>query len=219
MINKLIEEIKDLVEIPEIERILYHKVKEIKGLLSKNIHLYRDIEESLLELKPPKNPGKMHLCGQLFELTLIGKKTWIPSIPDQPKDCDIYDIIPREIIDFIVKQKVQTGMPILLPGLKFPGLKGRKFDLSFEKINNKRFIGIINEYEHEHEHERGEAKKIVKSEKHEGKVDTGEKYKQIKELNHYLIKSDDYFLHVTSDFKCRWKRLIDSEVLEELNAK
>ena len=217
MINKLIEEIKDLVEIPEIERILHHKVKELKNVLSKNIHLYRDIEESLLELKPPKNPGKMHLCGQLFELTLIGKKTWIPSIPDQPNDCDIYDIIHREIIDFIVKYGVQTGMPILLPGITFPELKKRKFDLSFEKINNKRFIGIINEYEHEHEH--GEAKKIVKIKKQEGKVDPSEKYKKIKELNHYLIKSDDYFLHVTSEFKCRWKRLIDSEFLEDINAK
>lgn len=208
MINKLIEEIKDLVEIPEIERILHHKVKELKNALSKNIHLYREIEESLLELKPPKNPGKMHLCGQLFELTLIGKKTWIPSIPDQPNDCDIYDIIPREIIDFIVEYGVQTGMPILLPGITFPGLKKRKFDLSFEKINNKRFIGIINEYEHEHEP--GEAKKIVKIEKHEGKVDPSEKYKKIKEINRWLLKNDEYFNHVTSEFECRWKPLIES---------
>jgi hypothetical protein len=169
MVNELIEELKDLVEIPEIERILHHKVEEIKTILSKNIHLYRDIEESLLEVKPPKNPGKMHLYGQLFELTLFGKKTWIPSIPYQPNDCDIYAIIPREIIDFIVKHESQSGMPILLPGLKFPGLKERQFDLTFEKINNKRFTGII--YEH------GGAKKTVKIENHEGKVDAREKYK------------------------------------------
>jgi hypothetical protein len=50
-------------------------------------------------------------------------------------------------------------------------------------------------------------------------VDSREKYRKIKELNRYLIKSDDYFLHVTSEFQCRWKQLIDSEVLEELNAK
>lgn len=215
MVNELIEEIKDLVQIPEIERILHHRVKELKDALSKNIHLYRDIEESLLEVKPPKHPGKMHLCGQLFELSLIGKKTWIPSIPYQPDDCDINAIIPREIIDFIVKYDAKPGLPIMLHGLKVPGIKARQFDLTFEKINNKRFTGIINEYEQE----TGGTRKIVKIKKHEGKVDTGEKYKQIKELNHYLIKSDNYFLHVISDFKCRWKRLIDSEVLEELNAK
>jgi hypothetical protein len=105
----------------------------------------------------------------------------------------------------------QTGLPIMLHGLKFPGLQERRFDLTFEKINNKRFTGIIQEH--------GGTKKVVKIENHEGKVDAGEKYKQIKELNRYLIKSDDYFLHVTSEFKCRWKQLIDSEVLEELNAK
>lgn len=211
MVNELIEELKDLIEVPEVERIIFHKVEEIKGLLSKNIELYRDIEESLLELKSPKNKGKMHLYGQLFELTLIGKKTWIPSMPYQPNDCDISEIIPREIIDFIVKYGAQTGMPILLPGLRLPGLEERKFDLSFEKINNRRFTGII--YEH------GGDKKIVKIKNHEGKVDSEVKYKKIKELNSYLIKSDDYFIHVNSEFECRWKPLIDSEVLEELNAK
>ena len=74
MVNKLIEELKDLVEIPEIERILYYKVKEIKDILSKNIHLYRDIEESLLELKPPKNPGriKMEQSGDININTTTG---------------------------------------------------------------------------------------------------------------------------------------------------
>jgi hypothetical protein len=211
MVNDLIEEIKDLVEIPEIERIIRHRIEELKYMLSESIYLYRDIEESLLELKPPKHPGKMHLCGQIFELTLIGKKTWIPSIPYPLKDFDIYGIIPQEVIDFIVKYKTQIGMPILLPGTTFPGLEERKFDLSFEKINNKLFTGII--YEH------GGAKKIVKIETPGGKVDSREKYRKIKELNRYLIKSDDYFLHVTSEFQCRWKQLIDSEVLEELNAK
>jgi hypothetical protein len=210
MVNDLIEEIKDLVEIPEVERIIRHRVEELKYILSESIYLYRDIEDSLLELKPPKHPGKMHLCGQIFELTLIGKKTWIPSIPYPLKDFDIYGIIPQEVIDFIVKYKTQIGMPILLPGTTVPGLEERKFDLSFEKINNKRFTGII--------YEQGGAKKIVKIENPGSKVDAREKYRKIKELNRYLIKSDDYFLHVRSEFQCRWKQLIDSEVLEELNA-
>jgi hypothetical protein len=136
MVNDLIEEIKDLVEIPEIERIIRHRIEELKYMLSESIYLYRDIEESLLELKPPKHPGKMHLCGQIFELTLIGKKTWIPSIPYPLKDFDIYGIIPQEVIDFIVKYKTQIGMPILLPGTTFPGLEERKFDLSFELSMN-----------------------------------------------------------------------------------
>lgn len=211
MVNDLIEEIKDLMEIPEVERIIRHRVEELKYILSESIYLYRDIEDSLLELKPPKHPGKMHLCGQIFELTLIGKKTWIASIPYPLKDFDIYGTIPQEVIDFIVKYKTQIGMPILLPGATVPGLEERKFDLSFEKINNKRFTGII--YEH------GGAKKIVKIENPGSKVDSREKYRKIKELNRYLIKSEDYFLHVTSEFQCRWKQLIDSEVLEELNAK
>lgn len=211
MINDLIDEIKDLVEIPEVERIIRHRVEELKYLLSKSIHLYRDIEDSLLELKPPKHPGRMHLCGQIFELTLIGKKTWIPSIPYPSSDYDIYGLIPQEVIDFIVKYKAQIGMLILLPGITVPGLEERKFDLSFEKINHKRFTGII--------HEHGGAKKIIKIENPGGKVDDQEKYRKIKELNRYLLRSDDYFLHVTSEFQCRWKQLIDSEVLEELNAK
>jgi hypothetical protein len=58
MVNELVEEIKDLLDIPEIERIIHHKVREVKHLLSKNIHLYRDLEESLLDVKPRENPGK-----------------------------------------------------------------------------------------------------------------------------------------------------------------
>jgi hypothetical protein len=207
MRNQLMEELKDLVEIPEIGRLLFHKVEELKSLLSKNIHLYSDMEESLLEVRPPKNPGKIHSYGQLFELTKIGKKTWIPSIPYQPEDRDIFAVIPGEIIDFTVKYEVEEGTPVLLPGLTFPGLKQRTFDLSFEKHNPGYITVII--------HEHGGIKKIIKIKNHTAAVPPEEKYKKIKQLNRYLIRNDDYFLHVTSEFDCRWKRLIDLKLLND----
>jgi len=202
MVNELVEEIKDLLDIPEIERIIHHKVREVKHLLSKNIHLYRDLEESILDVEPRKNPGKMHLSGHRFELSLIGKRTWIPSIPNFRGDCGIYDIIPQEIIDFIVKYKAKIGMPIMLRGLTFPGFKERKFDLAFEKIKPNRFTGIINEH--------GGVKKTIDIENYESQVDVREKYSKIKELNRCLLKNDEYFNHVTSEFECRWKPLLES---------
>ena len=202
MVNELVEEIKDLLDIPEVERIIHHKVKEVKDLLSKNIHLYRDLEESLLEAKPPKKPGKMNLCGHRFELTLIGKRTWIPSIPNFRGDCGIYDIIPQEVIDFIVKYKAKPGMPIMLRGFAFPGLKERKFDLAFEKIKPTRFTGIINEH--------GGVKKTIEIENYESQADVQEKYSRIKELNRCLLKNEDYYSHVTTEFECRWRPLLES---------
>jgi hypothetical protein len=93
-------------------------------------------------------------------------------------------------------------MPVMLRGLAFPGLKERKFDLAFEKIKPKRFTGIISEH--------GGVKKAIEIENYESRVEVREKYSKIKELNRCLLKNEDYYSHVTTEFECRWRPLLES---------
>ena len=103
-------------------------------------------------------------------------------------------------------------------GLKFPRLKGRVFDLSFEKQNDYCITGIIREVK----------KKAVDEISPDNLAETIEmfaltskpkKVDVIKLLAFYLANFDTFYNHVTSEFFLHWKPLIDGELLEKISAK
>ena len=141
-IDELLSEINDLAEIPEFAGSIKHKIEELRVALSENIHLHREIESMIYDRE---NEKSFQIKGQRFELTLIGKELWIPSIPTQSKNINVYAIIPKEVIKYIIDQKSEKGFIEMRRGITIPDLKDRKFDLCFEKITGKYYIGVINE--------------------------------------------------------------------------
>ncbi len=194
-IDELLSEIRDLSEIPEIAGAIKHKLEELKIALSENIHLHREIESMIYDTK---NKKPFELKGQRFELTRIGKSLWIPSIPNQAKNLDIYAIIPKEVIKYIVGQESEKGFIAMRKRLTIPGLKDRKFDLGFEKITDGYYIGVINEI--------GGVKIQYPDSLN---VDGAVNMKDMKVLFKYLKDFPFYFERVFKNFNQSWRKMLD----------
>lgn len=210
-IEKLIEEARVLLLIPEIGKALKHKILELKATISKNIDFYQTEEEAEVEKKPQS------LKGSRFKITRIQESLWIPSIPGNYCN-DIYQVIPQPIVDYIVDNVGNTGVIKMQNGQKFPGLKGRVFDLSFEKQNDYCITGII------HEGKENGVDSIYPDNLAaamglpavNGKL---EKIEVIKILAYYLATYDDFYEHIVSLFKINWKLLIDNQLFTDVNVR
>lgn len=201
-IDELLSEIEDLAEIPEFAGSIKHKIDELKIALSENIHLHREIE-SIIYDNDIEDEKPFQIKGQRFELTLIGKELWIPSLPNQAKDINIYAIIPKEVIKYIVNQKSKKGLIVMRKGLTIPGLKDRKFDLCFEKITDRYYIGVINEIG-------GIKIQYPDSIKEDGEVNP----ENMKLLFKYFKNFPFYFERVFKNFNQVWRKALDKRAIE-----
>ena len=210
-IEKLIEETRAILLIPWIGNSLEHKILELKARISSDMDSFQTGDEAEAEKKP------YSLEGTRFEITRIQENLWIPFLPGNKCD-DIYRVIPQVIVDYIVNNVGDRGVINMQKGLKFPRLKGRVFDLSFEKQNDYCITGIIREVK----------KKAVDEISPDNLAETIEmfaltskpkKVDVIKLLAFYLANFDTFYNHVTSEFFLHWKPLIDGELLEKISAK
>jgi hypothetical protein len=207
--DELLKEARDLLFIPNIGRALEHKILELKEAIARNIGSYQITEA-------PKEQRRHSLKGIGFRINRIGKNLWIPSIPENPKT-DVYQVIPQPIVDYIVKTDIDTGVINMQSGLKFPALKGRVFNLSFEKHNYHFITGIINEVKADNG--------LLSAENQAAAIDpllhgeTPKKAEVIKLIVYYLANFDPFYNHVASEFFLHWKQLIDHQLLARVNAK
>lgn len=201
----LLQEIRDLCEVPEFQKSLHYKVDELKFILSTWIGDYREIECMIHDIPGMKKPGaSQKIKGHMFALTRLGKKLWIPSLPGCSKVdgydlFELYAVVPREIIDFIVNYGAKKGIPVMRRGLTLPGLEGRKFDLVFEKHNSKYYTGMV--------HEHGGVKRMVKCKSPDSMrdLDPGD----LKLLITYFKNHPHYFQQVFNGFQKTWKPMLD----------
>lgn len=198
-IDELLSEIKDLAEIPEFAGSIKHKIEELKVALSENIHLHREIESMIYDRE---NENPFQIKGQRFELTLIGKELWIPSIPTNSKNINVYAIIPKEVIKYIIDQKAKKRYIVMRKGLTIPDLKDRKFDLCFEKISGKYYIGVINEIG-------GIKIQYPDSIKEDGEVNL----EDMKLLFKYFKNFPFYFERVFKNFNQVWRKSLDKRTI------
>lgn len=192
--DKILCELEDLLSIPEFKRILVHRIEELKLLLSKDIEHYRNITGMIIPPGKKKLPGGIH-----FELIRVGNSLWIPSLPERP-ECETYEYIPQVIIDYIVDFKLEQGGIKMISGLKFPGLKGRIFNLNFEKHSGNFISGIIVEKK---------AKK-VKDNDIDPVPPENVSFSDMESLFRYLLIYPGYYRHVIREFLLMWKPLLDS---------
>jgi hypothetical protein len=210
-VEKLIEEARALLFIPGIGKALKHKILELKAAISRNIDYYQTAEETEVEKKPHT------LKGTRFKITRIQENLWIPSIPGNTCN-DIYQVIPQPIVDYIVDNVGNTGVINMQNGLKFPGLKGRVFDLSFEKQNDYCITGIIHEVK-ENGVDSISPDNLAAAMGLPAVTGKTEKIEVIKLLAYYLAAYDDFYDHVVSLFKINWKLLIDNQILSDVNVR
>ena len=122
--EQLLEEVAELIQIPEVGQRLHHKIEELKGLYQQNLGYYQEI--GLIK----KDFSSKSFDGKPFQITRKGKQ-WEKSID-----------IPQQIVDYVIKSEIEPGLAKMERGIKFPGLAG-KYTITLEKLDNKRITGII----------------------------------------------------------------------------
>ncbi|MGD2090001.1 MAG: hypothetical protein PVH61_27740 [Candidatus Aminicenantes bacterium] len=204
--EKIIQDVKELLKFPNIGKSLFHKIEELKGILSENIEKYCP----LIEKHPQEKTGHPSE-GTRFELRRISEKLWIPSIPGNRSN-NAYEVIPQPIIDYILNRQEKTGVIEMKPGLSFPDIPGQIFDLIFEKSSPKYIWGIIQQCQENLSEFIYPNRQAVKATAH----DVGEnsdKQEVLKLVLYYLLNHQDYYTHVTAEFFYHWKPLIDSQLI------
>ena len=204
--EKIIQDAKELLKFPNIGKSLFHKIEELKGILSENIEKYCP----LIEKHPQRQTGHTPV-GTRFELRRISEKLWIPSISEN-RSSNAYEVIPQPIIDYIVNHREKTGVIEMKPGLRFPDIPGQVFDLIFEKSSPKYIWGIIQKCQESISEFIYPNRQAVKS----ASQDVGEnsdKQEVLKLVLFYLLNNREYYTHVTAEFLYHWKPLIDSQLI------
>jgi hypothetical protein len=204
--EKIIQDAKELLKFPNIGKSLFHKIEELKGVLSENIEKYCPLIE-----KHPQRKTSHPQGGTRFELRQLSEKLWVPSIPEN-RNSNAYEVIPQPIIDYIVNHQKKTGVIEMKPGLSFPDIPGQVFDLIFEKSNPKYIWGIIQKSQENTSEFIYPNRQAVKPDPQ----DVGEhsdKQEVLKLVLYYLLNHQDYYTHVTAEFFYHWKPLIDSQLI------
>jgi len=202
--KQLLLEIEDLSRIPGFERIFYHKVKELKENISRNPGHYFEILEKQERERQAYPEGEIE-----FELHRFGKSVWIPVLHDN--DFCAYEFVTDEIIDYIIGIEAAPGMPHMRNNISIE--EGRKIiDLAFTKHGADHYSGTLVYRQWNAEHSTPDTPGIL-DECPGGPLDKADKVRVLKLLFQYLWENDAFLDRMFSEFRVRWKPLIDSEVL------
>jgi hypothetical protein len=207
--EELLNEARDILSVRHFGDALRHKILELKEGIARNIDPHQSTEAPKDRRRHPRN-------GIDFSITRLGQNLWIPSITAKT-ETEVYQVIPQPIVEYIVKMDVETGVINMQSGLKFSGLKGRAFNLSFEKHNDHFITGIIEEVKADND--------LLSAENQTAALDlllhgqTPEKTEVIKLIVYYLASFDIFYNHVASEFFLHWKQLIDNQLLDKVNVK
>jgi hypothetical protein len=148
--EELIAEFSELLTIPEFEKIITHKIEELKLLLSDEITLYKNVKHTFEKTAK----GNMVVCEDngiergptyRFELNRTEAGEWIPARidPPLPPYRDRFDVIPHEVIQYISRF---TPNPLKIEKIREyapPSLKERIFEFSFTRYSHHHALGTI----------------------------------------------------------------------------
>lgn len=145
-----LEELLELLNIPEFERIIYHKVEELKCVMDDKIQLYRNLKNNFrktafgnLQIFENRNPQR--LPTYRFELNRTARGRWIPTLiePPPPFKSNVETILPPEAIKFMIRFRTDPEtIRRHIGNFQTPGGK-RSFHLEFSKYSDDHVLGTI----------------------------------------------------------------------------
>ena len=154
--QEMLEEIGDLLSIPQLERIIFHKIAELKFLFKDEVDRYKELKESFkraaygeIQVVEPVEAGaetERKTQTYHFEIDIDSNNEWTATSlePSPPPGYEIHDIIPDEIVKYIVSFKTAPGKIETQKEISFPAIEGKVFDLSFVKYSDRHILGTIN---------------------------------------------------------------------------
>ncbi len=153
--QEILDELNELLNIPQFERIVFHKIKELKNYFQEEIERYRYLKESFkrtaygsMQVLDSQNQVEGKIQVYHFELNRSKEGEWEATtlVPDPPPGYEIYDIIPEEMVEYIGSFKTARQQIENQTQLSLPALQGIAFDLSFIKYSDWYILGTIKNY-------------------------------------------------------------------------
>ncbi len=211
-------ELEDLLHVPQFERILHHKVEELKLYLHDEISLYRDLRKQFRK----STYGKLTVAGEekstgpqvyRFHLEQMQPGEWsvMELEPTVFADIGTYGIIPREIIKHISHYPPNPVKIEELSNFVHPYLEGRFFNICFARYSDAHIFGTISELE-------GSAGPAAEDSV-PGVVDIEDAYAaadpgtNMHELSVYMKKYPQLREHLLAEFYLKWKPLLEKKLL------
>jgi hypothetical protein len=158
--QKILDELDELLDIPQIERIIFHKVEELKLYLADEIAHFREIkryfkklaygEMKVLNGEDALKAGeheRKHKPEQTYYFALHKgpDEHWnaVRLGPSPPAGYDISDIVPEGIAEYIGAFETTTGKLETVTDVSLPSIKGMRFDLHFTRYSPNHVLGTI----------------------------------------------------------------------------
>ncbi len=218
--KEMLDELDELLNIPQAERILFHKVKELKTLLRDEISLYRDLKDGFRSTAY----GKMHIYEEKeqkklpthrFQLDKDEHEKWkITDIDPSPHaGIEAGEIVPPLIVKYMDSFSADATKIETVPDFSHPDLGDRAFLLRFAKYSDRHIMGTIAETQPKKEGPPAEpeAGKVVDINDYYNKDKTRFNYR---ELMSYMERFPALRDHIFAEFLMRWKPLIDKNLLK-----
>jgi len=218
--KEILDELDELLNIPQFERIIFHKIEELKTYLRDEISLYQDLKEGFRGAAY----GKMHIYeerGQKksltyrFQLDKDADGQWkITDIdPSLPPGIKTDDVVPPLLIKYMDSFSANATKIETVPDFSHPDLEGRAFFLRFAKYSDRHLMGTVTEIKPKGEAPSpdSESEKLMDINDYYKRDDMGFNYKA---LMYYMEKFPALKEHIFSEFFMRWKPLIDKKLLK-----
>lgn len=216
----MLEELDDLLSIPQIDRIIFHKIEELKSYFEDEVSLYMNLKDGFRKAAY----GNMQVCegeelekNQTYQFRLDRDESgeWhITDIePNLRQGTELNDILPEEIINFMTSFRPNPSKIEIVQNYTHPALKGRGFRLRFAKYSDRHLLGIITEVQAGTEAPPAEVPAGTKV------VEINDFYQNenpefnYRELKYYMENFPGFKDHILSEFFLRWKPLIDQNIL------
>ncbi len=155
--EKLLKLLPEVLYIPQIERLIYHKIEELGFYWKDEVDHYRKIKAELKRGVPGNlaiwenekynEQGNKYIYH--FELYQEEDGHWITSnlYPEPPEGFEANDILPEEIVTYIGTFNTETGNLESKKGLTIPGREEQVFDFRFVKYYSNHILGVV-EFNH-----------------------------------------------------------------------
>ncbi len=212
-----IDEFAELLNIPQFEREMYHKIEELKVFFRDEVVLYKKIKDQFRKAVRDgvegsgKERKRTRMQTYLFELSQDENNRWVPTEiePPPPPGHDAYDILPEDLIKNITFYAPNPARIETLNNFSVSSLPGRAFNLKFTKFSPNHIMGTVTEV---FEDGRETIPDVVM-------IDVTDSYKQesaevnYKQLTRYMDQFPQLREFVLSEFFMRWKPLIDQNLI------
>lgn len=151
----ILDQLNELLNIPQLERIVFHKIEELKLYFKDEIKRYRELKEYFrkaaygdMEVLEANKEREEKNQTYHFELHCTMDGSWLATSidPPPPPGYETYDIIPEKIVEYLGSFITTPGKIENLGKFSLPTLKGKVFDLTFTRYSEWHILGIIRSY-------------------------------------------------------------------------